>query len=590
ATFSGRIAPAAAGHTPLSFRLQDADREATRTLRVTSWPRWTVLGWLTPLVTLDEVVDVSLHVAPEDPRKALKGLGWRLALLQASRIKNAETGRPDDADTEAAVFDLQRTQATLGAPGEKLWDAGLYVHLRAGGDHAERALGTAKEGMQARVEAAVARTFAEAHVAAYQQPEGFQAIEPLGADPLKTTHALDTRTVARALPFCVGTESGRGILLGVDRVAHGPVLHDAFDPHAFNSNLAVVAPSGSGKSYALKALAARHRYLGADVWVIDPEREFTRLCRAQGGQVVVLASSGGSRINPLDLPPPDTDEATGAVLDPVRERAADVAALVETMLTGGTAPLSTAERGQVDTAVLAAYAGAGILPDQPETWAREAPLLADVQARLATAAPELAERLEPFTRGLYAGPFAGPTDVDLAAPFVVFDVSRTDDRLRPVVVHALTAHVWRQVRRQRKPRLLVVDEAASVLRTPEGAKFLQEMARRARKYWLGLCVAVQELRHLDDSPAGRDVLTNAGTQLILGHEASKLAPVVAAFGLSEAERADLLAADKGEGLLLGRASRRFVAVTASPAEHALFTTAPSEVRRIEAEAREAQKV
>ena len=84
------------------------------------------------------------------------------------------------------------------------------------------------------------------------------------------------------------------------------------------------------------------------------------------------------------------------------------------------------------------------------------------------------------------------------------------------------------------------------------------------------------------------VLTNAGTKLVLGQDGETIDGVTDLFRLSEAERTDLLAADKGEGLLIGRAARRFVRVTASPAEHRLITTDPAEVRRIEAEERAAR--
>jgi type IV secretory pathway VirB4 component len=198
-----------------------------------------------------------------------------------------------------------------------------------------------------------------------------------------------------------------------------------------------------------------------------------------------------------------------------------------------------------------------------------------VRDALAARNPALATDLEPFVDGLYAPAFAGPTNVDLTRPFVVFDVSKTDDRLRPVAIAAITAHIWREARRAKRPRLLIVDEAASVLQTAEGARFLGEVARRARKHYLGLCVAVQKLSHLDESPAGRDVLQNAAAKLILSHreaDTREVQRVVGVFDLSEAEKTDLLAADKGEGLLLGRGARRTVRILASEAEHELITT------------------
>jgi hypothetical protein len=130
-----------------------------------------------------------------------------------------------------------------------------------------------------------------------------------------------------------------------------------------------------------------------------------------------------------------------------------------------------------------------------------------------------------------------------------------------------------------------VDEAATVLADPAGARFMGEMARRARKHWLGLVTMVQRVDALAESPEGRDVLANAGTKLVLKHDADTATAVVDLFRLSPEERQDLIACDRGEGLLIARGVRRPIRVLASPEEHRLCTTRPDEVAAIEAEGR-----
>jgi DNA helicase HerA-like ATPase len=136
--------------------------------------------------------------------------------------------------------------------------------------------------------------------------------------------------------------------------------------------------------------------------------------------------------------------------------------------------------------------------------------------------------------------------------------------------------------------MFIADEAATLLEHDDSARFVRNIARRCRKYWLGLCVAVQRLDHLRRSPAGMDVLTQASAKFFLRHRSEEVGDLVAAFELSDDDRKDLVTAPAGMGLFLTRAGRSFVEVLASPEEHRLYTTRPDEIAQIEAEEREAQ--
>jgi hypothetical protein len=581
-----RLAPAAVRALADHVLLKGGADEATRTLRLTAYPRVLGLAWLTPLVTLDATVDLSLHVVPREPVRTLNALGRRLTRLQGSLLTARSNGGLEDPDVLTAVEDLTRLRDGISRGTERVFDVACYLHLRA---PSVRALGTSREGLQARVEAVARRLFAETRVAVYQQPDAFRAVLPEATDRVRATRQLDTSSLARTLPFVVATSTGQGILLAIDRRTSSPVLFDAHDPNAPNASIAVVAPAGSGKSYALKLLALRHRFLGVEVLILDPEAEYRRLARAVGGQVVRFAVSRGSHVNPFDLPPAEVDEQTGEPGDPVDEQTAALGGLFEVMLASPEAPLTTDQRVTLDRAVLAVYRRRGIEQGKPETWGREPPLLPELHAALLEEGTEtaatLAGRLERFVAGPYRGVF-GPTDVRLGNAFTVFDVRDVPDDLRPVVTHLVTAFVWRAVRRERRPRLFVADEAATLLERPDSARFVGNFARRCRKYYTGLCIAVQDVAHLQGSKEGLDVLANAGTKLILGHRAERVDAAVAAFRLSEADRQELLAAGKGEGLFVTRGDRLSVKVLASPEEHRLVTTRPDEVAAIEAKERE----
>src|SRR5262249_41868892 len=89
-----------------------------------------------------------------------------------------------------------------------------------------------------------------------------------------------------------------------------------------------------------------------------------------------------------------------------------------------------------------------------------------------------------------------------------------EEELRPLAIHLIASFVWSRVRRDRRPRLLVIDEAWSLLRYPEGGAFISDMARRARKYYLGLVTITQDVADFLSSPHGRAVLVNAAMKVL----------------------------------------------------------------------------
>jgi hypothetical protein len=580
------------------------DRQYVRTLVVTGFPRTVDPGWLAPLIDFEEPLELGLHLEPLDSGRTVAALTRQLVRLHSSRLLAARGGRLADPEREVAYEDAERLRDALQRGDERVFSVGLSVLLRAGSL-------PELDALTRRVEATLGGLLAQSRVALLEQDGAFRSCLPLGWDALLAPRNLDTGSLATLFPFSSATLTmERGVLYGVARHNRSPVIVDPFDPGLENANLVVFAMTGAGKSYFTKLIALRTLLAGVDFLVIDPEDEYRRLCAAAGGQYVRLAAASGQCLNPFDLPPAaaPTAPATGAGgtgradrgpedegLDPLAEQVAALVGLLEVMLAeagrdadrGAGRRLTAHERAVLDRALYATYAGAGITAD-PATHGRPAPLLRDLHAALAAApgdvADGLAVRLRRYVEGSLAGLFAGPTSVALDRRLVVFNVQALEPELRPVGVHLITGFVWNQVRRARRPRLLVVDEAWTLMRHPEGGAFLAAMARRARKYHLGLVTITQDVADFLGSDEGRTVLANAAAKLVLKQSGATIDAVAGALQLSPEERRYLLAAGKGEGLFFARGTRLALQVEASPAEHRLATTAPREVAELAAAA------
>ncbi|MGI5133196.1 VirB4 family type IV secretion system protein [Pseudonocardia sp. CA-107938] len=554
------------------------DGEHVAVFAVTGYPAEVAPGWLEPLLTYPGRLDVSMHVEPIDSATAATRLRRQLARLESGRRHDDDHGRLPDPHVEAAVEDAHELASRVARGEAHLFRVGLTLAVYAPD---ERALADEV----AAVRPLVSSLLLDARPASYRQLAGWTTCLPVGIDALRVHRIMDTDAIAAAFPFTspdlpsanpAETAAPDGVMLGLNLQSSGPVIWDRFA--AENHNAVIIGRSGAGKSFLVKAEVLRSLYRGVQAWIIDPEQEYTPLADAVGGTVIRLGDPG-VYLNPLDLP---------TVVGPDGHRRAPGDALVRAALFVHTVvgvllgePTST-ERAVLDAGIRASYSRAGIDEHDPRTWGRPAPLLADLAATLATigaAGPELAERLAPFTSGAYAGLFAGPTTTPPEGQHLVtVSLRAVPDELRAVATLLTLETIWRQVSDPSavRPRLVVVDEAWTLLQSPAGARFLARLARTARKRWAGLTVATQDAPDVLASELGRAVITNAATQILLRQSTQAIDEVAAMFGLSGGEREFLLRAEQGQGLLIAGSHRVALQVTASGREYEVITSDPRE--------------
>ena len=534
------------------------------TLAVTGYPREVGPGWLDPLLTHPGRLDVALHVDPVPAAVAADRLRRQRARLESARRMTASKERLADPDVDVAAEDAADLAARLARGEGRLFRVGLYLTVHADTD---AALGAELS----RVRALSASLLLDAQPASYRQLQGWVTTLPVGLDNLGLRRSFDTAALAAAFPFATADlpGSGTGVLYGRAARGGGLVCWDRFAQPNYNS--VILARSGAGKSYLAKLEALRSLYRGIDVAVIDPEDEYARLAATVGGTHLPLGAAG-VRVNPFDLDPTDGAEA-------LVRRALFAHTLIPVLL--GEA-LDPAARAALDRGVLAAYHRVGITTD-PRTHARPAPVLADVAEALAAeeapAARTLAARLGPFVAGSHKGLFDGPTTTRATGQLVVFSLAALADELKAAGTLLAVDNVWRAVTNPaaRKRRLVVVDEAWLVMCDPAGAAFLHRLAKSARKHWCGLTVVTQDAADLLGSDLGQAVVANAATQILLRQAPQAIDAIGEAFALSAGERAFLLAAPVGHGILAAGAERTTFQALASPFEAKTITTDPAEL-------------
>ncbi|MEV4800760.1 ATP-binding protein [Nonomuraea sp. NPDC049421] len=546
---------------------------------VTGYPREVSAGWLEPLLTYPGHLDVSLHIQPIPQQVAAMRLRRQLARLESASRADAQHGKLADFAAEAAADDATDLADSLARGHGRLFKVGLYLTIHA---PSEPELAAEIE----RVRALASSLLLDAQPATFRALQGWTTNLPLGVDSLGATRTFDTAALAAAFPFTspdLPSEVGEtSVLYGLSATSCGVILWDRYAQD--NHNSVVLARSGAGKSFFTKLETLRLLYQGVEVAVVDPEDEYARLARAVGGTCLHLGAEG-VRWNPFDLPASQSSRD-----DVLSRRAMFLQTLIATMLGD---QLSPQARAVLDSAIVATYQAAGITRD-PTTWTRPAPLLADLVTTLtrstSPAGAELAAQLAPYVSGSYRELFDGPTTTSPSGHLIVFSLRDLHEEMKAVGTLLALDAIWRQVAnpRDRRKRLVVVDEAWLLMKEPEGAQFLFRMAKAARKHWAGLAVVTQDAADLLGSELGQAIVANAANQILLRQAPQAIGTVGDAFDLTDGERQFLLTAERGEALLVaGPASRAAFHVIASAQEIELITTDPAQLHRLDQQGPEA---
>ena len=549
-----------------------------RTLYIYGYPRTISTGWLSPLINMDEVLDISIYIYPVDTGVIMKNLRKKVTQLEADISLNAEKGRIRNPETEHAIQDAEELRDDLQLGREKFFRFGLYVTLWA--DSLDEL-----NFVQHKIENYFGSSMIFSKVATSQQEQGMNSTMPMATDQLMIRRNMNTSAISTSFPFTsADLTQEKGILYGVNLHNNGLVIFDRFTLE--NANLVVFAKSGAGKSFAVKLEAVRSMMMGSEIVIIDPENEYQKLCDAVGGSYVRLSLNSDVRINPFDLPKViDSEDAS----DALRANLVTLHGLFRLML-GGTqsgpggqtvAALTPSEEADLDQALIDTSARAGITSD-PLTHQSTPPTIVnlyDTLLHMGGSGPQLAQRLRKYSTGTFAGIFSQQSNIDINNQMVVFNIRDLEDELRPVAMYIVLNHIWNIVRAKQKRRLLIVDEAWQLMKYDDSASFLFSLAKRARKYYLGLTTITQDVEDFMSSKMGRAIVMNSSMQLLLKQSSAAVDVLSDVFKLTSAERQLLSSLPVGQGLFFAGQSHVHIQIVASETETGLITTSPVRYNR-----------
>ncbi len=534
---------------------------------VFSYPRYLNTGWFSPVIDLSTPMDISFFIHPVSSELILKKLRKKVTEVSSEIMEREEKGLVRDPSLETAYKDIENLRDKLMTAQEKMFRLGLYITIY---ENSEKELKDTELTLRSIFESRLIYI----KPALFKQKEGFVSCSPYGLDLLDVHTPMDTEPLSTAFPFVsFDLSSNEGILYGVNRHNNSLVLFDRFSLE--NANMVVFAKSGSGKSYAIKLEILRYLIQGVDVIIIDPENEYEVLADGVGGAFFKISLSSQSHVNPFDLPLPGPDDSPEDIL---RSNIINLVGLLRIMLGG----LTPEEDSILDEALTETYAVRDITAkSDPKTWQNNVPIMSDFEEILEsmTGTESLVKRIKKFTKGTFADFFNQQSNITIDKNFVVFGIRDMEESLRPIALYIIMRYVWNIVRSKLKKRILVIDEAWWLMQSQDGASFLFGLAKRGRKYWLGVTTITQNVADFMGSDYGRAIITNSSLQLLMKQSPADIETVQKTFNLTEQEKYLLLEAAVGEGLFFAGKKHVAISVVASQTEDQIVTTMPEEVIR-----------
>ena len=537
------------------------------TLFILTYPDYLASNWFSSIINLDESFDISIFFHPLDINKVLRDLRKKSAEIQAQINIEAERGLVRNPLLEAALNNVEKLRDTIQQGSERLFDVGVYITFWADN----------KEGLskvESKIKNLLEQQLIYAKPAIFREFEGMESSFPLGLDRLFLTNPLNSQPASTLFPFSsLDLSDNKGILYGINLHNNSLVIFDRFALP--NANMVVFAQAGAGKSYAVKLEILRSLLLGTNILIIDPENEYQYLADSIGGSYFNIAVASEDNINPFELPLVKEEEETNEEV--FRNHILNLIGLIKLMLGG----LSPQEEIILDRALVQTYASRDIFPENMMER-KTPPLMEDLENVLQSSegGEDLAAKLYKFTKGTYAGFLNQPSNIDINNRLVIFGVRELSDELRPIAMYVVLNYIWTMIKKDMKKRIAVIDEGWWLLNHEESASFLFGLAKRARKYYLGVTFITQDIEDALNSPYGKPLITNSSLALLLRQSPANIDAIGKALNLTEQEKTILLQSSIGTGLFFAQDKHVAIQIIASYAEDQIITSNPAQLMAI----------
>ena len=407
----------------------------------------------------------------------------------------------------------------------------------------------------------------------YQQLDGLKTALPFGVRKINALRTLTTESLAVFMPFKVQEiRHENGIFYGQNTISKNMIMVDRKE--LLNGNSFILGVSGSGKSFTAKQeiTSIKLRDPEADIIILDPEREYSPLVKALGGEVITISATSNNHINAMDM---NSEYGDGA--NPVILKSEFILSLCEQLI--GSGNLGPKQKSIIDRCTANVYR-----VFQQGNYQGIPPTLQDFREELLkqeeTEAKEIALAIELFTSGSL-NTFALNTNVDTANKLICYDILDLGKQLLPIGMLVVLDNILNRITANRtkgKNTYIFIDEIYLLFQYEYSANFLFTLWKRVRKYGAYATGITQNVEDLLQSHTARTMLANSEFIIMLNQAYIDRLELGKLLNISEEQMSFITNVGAGEGLMrVGSANVPFVNRFPKNTElYKLMTTKPGE--------------
>ncbi len=337
--------------------------------------------------------------------------------------------------------------------------------------------------------------------------EALNTILPIGKPYLDVemnySRDMTTFNVTTQIPFTnVELQHPSGQFYGRNQLTNNMITIDRKGGLIAPGGL-IFGSSGSGKGMTTKweIISSRLKYPNDKFIIVDPESEYLEIAREFGAEILDISTGTSHHFNILDIPEKEFLEEDDNV-DLVKEKANLLNSLFESQLKDFT----DEESSLVDRAIRKTYQNfenSGISPTLVD-WHK---VLKEEPEEIAQT---LAVKVEKFVTGSQ-NIFAHQTNIDLTADFLVFNIKKLDDGMKPFAMKVILDQIWKQVvnNQHKVTTRLYFDEIQLNFDTEANAKWFSDLWSRIRKYGAIPTGITQNVSTLLSTLAGSKMISNS---------------------------------------------------------------------------------
>ena len=508
-------------------------------------------------------MNISVFYEKQNPYKIVKDLTYHIGNVGV----DLKSGNENREDIEIAAFtyqDAKYIRKEIQVNNEDIYFLYIYLNLYSEDKKELEYLLNKIEGILQAKGMQVRRAY-------FRQEQTFKACMPLMENSKEIKEVAKRNVLTSSLvctyPFISSAIfDEEGIFIGTNIYNNSLVFIDRYNTNKYkNANMCIFGSSGAGKSFYIKLLALRFRILGIEQYIIDPDREYTKLCENLNGTLLKIGPSSNTFINIFDIREESLEEGEGGYL------ATKISKLIGffNLIFGN---INEEEKAILEEKLIEVYKLKNITFDDNTLYkennnkinikpifkeSKDMPILEDFYNILAKDKKTLIfkTKLIPFVKGSLKF-FNNYTNIELNNKLIVADVYELGEENLKYGMYLFTELFWDKIKKDRKiKKAIYLDEIwrlIGVTSNKEVASFIYKIFKTIRKYGgsgVAITQDISDLFSLENGNYGKSILNNSEIKTFFSLEEDNIKLLSEYTNISEKEKIEIRSLKRGECLM-----------------------------------------